>query len=194
LEELAGCNECGRDAGMALYCDICRRGFRCVQSLFNPKWAAIEQPSGKFSLYKSSTCLECPEEAWKKVNDVRVTESKDEGPPVLLQFPDDAPDDLERHLTPVDGDCKLTGENPEGAITTFFAGAPSKAVHVVEIIRSTEATDFAIGVVESQGHKGVVALEYESGSCNAWRVAGFGLEGCPADLPKYFPSDLRDQF
>ena len=186
LAVLSGCAQCPESGG-SQDCELCRKGWRCVRSLMNPSWAAMEEKRG-YSLYRRIGS-DGGSEVWRKVAQVEPVEESPEGPARLANLPEATPPDLERHMTPFDGQCPPVEKTPERAIASYFSEESGRGAPQVVSMRRQE--HYARAEVDASGERGFAILSEETEGCPGWHVEAFGFEGCPVGHPEFFPPELR---
>jgi hypothetical protein len=187
LVALSRCGECDNAPAdrRPEHCAVCDKGWRCVRSLLAPKWALMEEASG-YTLYTEEPGDAGAQARWRKEAVVEVIAETLEEPSRLDNLPEEAPFDLERHMTPQEGKCVAVEETPQLAVKAYFDdGTQTSKKPAIVGVKKTES--YARVDVEAQGQRGFVFLRYDGEMCNGWSVESFGFAGCPARHPPYLP-------
>ncbi len=188
LAKLSRCGECA-EGSTAPHCKLCRKGWRCVRSLLDPSWAAMEESRG-YTVYRREACPGCDEERWAHAADVEVLAETQDSPARLDNLPEGTPLDLERHMAPSDGECPPADEAIDKAIASYFDD-PALPGRAPKILSVRKHLPYARAEVSAGVEKGFVLLRYETEVCSGWQVEAFGFTGCPVGHPDFFPAELR---
>lgn len=139
-------------------CYFCQEGRRCVQSLFDPDWASLQDELGS-ELYRWT-----PATSWKRVARYSSAAFRSE-------LPAAPPSDLLRWIK---GDDSVSTGQVHAAVREYFGFAPPKEMSSAKERYGVRLTGL--------GRDGSIALYLSAGDgstdVGTARVTSFGLPGC----------------